>query len=154
MDVIDLRGIERLLTIIGAIAFAYFGYRLYILGFEKGQSKLTTESKFYKFALSGTGPGLMFMAFGGIILVTALFTGTAIQKKSLSHIKQTGTSSAISKIDSTSLSEEELWKAARETSSFKSYEQYLDKYPDGLYVDKARSKLQEMQYEKVQSHND
>ena len=81
MDPILLRGIERIIIITGAIFFAYLGYRLYRIGVEKGIEHLTAESKFVKFVLSGTGPGLFFMGFGGILLTIALFTGKASQSK-------------------------------------------------------------------------
>ena len=38
---------------------------------------LSAESKLYKIVFSGTGPGLFFMAFGAIILLTAIFAGKA-----------------------------------------------------------------------------
>lgn len=81
MDPLILRGLERIIVAIGAIVFAYFGYRLYLSGVEKGRTHLSAESKFYKFALSGTGPGLFFMALGGVVLVSALFTGGGVKTK-------------------------------------------------------------------------
>lgn len=80
MDPIYLRGIERILVVIGAIAFGYLGYRLYINGVNKGTNHLKAESSFYKFVFSGVGPGLFFMAFGGIVLITSLLTGLATSK--------------------------------------------------------------------------
>jgi hypothetical protein len=77
MDPIVWRGLERLIVVTGAITFAYLGYRLFLAGIDKGPSKIEAETRFYKFAFSGVGPGLSFMAFGAIILVTALFTGGA-----------------------------------------------------------------------------
>lgn len=81
MDWILMRSIERIAIVIGAIFIAYLGYRLYALGVEKGHSNLTAESRFYKFIFSGSGPGLFFMAFGSIVLVTALFTGVSEERK-------------------------------------------------------------------------
>ena len=76
-DPIVLRGIERIFVVVGGIIFGYFGYRLFIFGVDKGDAKISAKSYFYKIVFSGTGPGLFFMAFGAIILVTALFTGGA-----------------------------------------------------------------------------
>ncbi|KJV05198.1 hypothetical protein [Methylocucumis oryzae] len=73
MDIMVLRGLERIIVDMGGILFAYLGYKLYIAGVEKGRNHLTAESKFYRFVFSGIGPGLFFMAFGGLVLVTALF---------------------------------------------------------------------------------
>ena len=77
MDAVTFRGIERLVIVVGAIIFAYLGYKLFLAGIDKGPGKLEAETKFYKFVFSGVGPGVFFMAFGGIVLVTALFTGGA-----------------------------------------------------------------------------
>jgi len=81
MDPILLREIERIIIIAGAVFFAYLGYRLYRIGVERGIEHITAESKFVKFVLSGAGPGLFFMGFGGILLTTALFTSNASQSK-------------------------------------------------------------------------
>ena len=81
MDPILLRGLERIIIIAGAIIFAYLGYRLYRVGVEKAIEHLTEESKFSMLFLSGTGPGLFFMVFGGIVLTIALFTGKTSQSK-------------------------------------------------------------------------
>ena len=66
------RGIERLLIVLGAVFFGYLDYRLYILGFTKGDVKVDVKSPVVRFVISGTGPGLLFMVFGGSVLITAL----------------------------------------------------------------------------------
>jgi len=76
-DPIVWRGLERIVIIAGAIAFGYFGYKLYELGIGKGKSSLEVESSFLKFVMSGTGPGLVFLAFGTTILVGGMFSGGA-----------------------------------------------------------------------------
>jgi hypothetical protein len=70
------RGVERIIINLGAILMTYLGYKLFIFGIEKGYAELTAETKFYKIVFSGTGPGLFFMAFGAIVLITALLTRT------------------------------------------------------------------------------
>lgn len=77
MDAVTFRGLERLIIVFGAIVFAYLGYRLFLVGIDKGPGMLEAQTRFYKFVFSGVGPGLFFMAFGAIVLVTALFTGGA-----------------------------------------------------------------------------
>lgn len=77
MDAVTFRGLERLIIVLGAIVFAYLGYRLFLAGIDKGPGKLEAQTRFYKFVFSGVGPGLFFMAFGAMVLVTALFTGGA-----------------------------------------------------------------------------
>lgn len=77
MDPILLRGIERIVIALGAVCFAYLGYRLYQAGVTRGKTQATVHSPLLKFALSGTGPGLFFMAFGAAVLVSGLATGGA-----------------------------------------------------------------------------
>ncbi|HOY08656.1 MAG TPA: hypothetical protein PLB05_01105 [Candidatus Omnitrophota bacterium] len=83
MDAITFRGIERLLIIIGAVVYGYLGYRLYIKGITTGEDNLKFGSKVVKIILSGTSPGLFFMAFGAIVLITSVVTGGASIKEDL-----------------------------------------------------------------------
>ncbi len=73
-DPVFFRGIERWLIALGGIMLCVLGYKLFIHGLKKGRGKLITESKLLKVTLSGSGPGLFFMAFGSIILITAILT--------------------------------------------------------------------------------
>lgn len=75
MEVFFYRGVERLIICLGGIFFGYLGYKLFLAGLTAGDSKLNVESKTMKIILSGTGPGLFFMAFGAIILLTAILKG-------------------------------------------------------------------------------
>jgi len=77
MDPIVWRGIERLVISVGSIIIAYLGYRLYLHGVKSGKNTVEVESPLLKFALSGTGPGLFFMAFGACVLSISLYTGGA-----------------------------------------------------------------------------
>ena len=70
--------IERCVIAIGGIIIVYLGYRLYLFGAKTGRGELSAKLKFADFLLKGSGPGLFFMAFGSIILITALFTGKVI----------------------------------------------------------------------------
>lgn len=75
------RGIERWMIILGGLIFAYLGYKLFLYGVDKGHGKLETENQFFKLTFSGSGPGLFFMAFGALILVSGVYsTGTTTQK--------------------------------------------------------------------------
>ncbi|TGM10265.1 hypothetical protein EHQ81_19345 [Leptospira selangorensis] len=75
MDPIVFRGIERLIIAFGGIFFGYLGYRLFIHGITTKKSDLKFESAGMNIVFSGTGPGLFFMIFGGIILITSLYSG-------------------------------------------------------------------------------
>jgi hypothetical protein len=77
------RGVERLGIIVGAIFFGWLGFQLYKLGLSSGASKLDVKSPLIRFAMSGTGPGLLFMAFGALVLIFSLATGGAhLERKS------------------------------------------------------------------------
>ena len=65
---------ERILSVLTAGFFGYLGFRLYVLGVTKGPSKLQAKSQWGEFVMSGTGPGIVFMAFGGAVLIYALAT--------------------------------------------------------------------------------
>jgi hypothetical protein len=74
-DPIVWRGMERLMIAVGAIVFGYFGYKLYELGMTKGKTDIGIRSSFFQFAVSGTGPGLVFLTFGATVLVAGIFSG-------------------------------------------------------------------------------
>jgi hypothetical protein len=70
---IAIRGVERCIIAIGAIFTIYLGYKLFVRGI--GTGKLAAKMKFIDIVLSGSGPGLFFMAFGAIILLVGEFSG-------------------------------------------------------------------------------
>jgi len=70
------------LAIVSATIFAYLGYTLFLHGVNL-QSQATMNAKLplhIGFDLSGTGPGLFFMAFGAMIILVALAT-VRLQKR-------------------------------------------------------------------------
>src|SRR6185436_6967337 len=80
-DPIIWRGIERIAIVLGALFFAHLGFQLYKIGQNTGPAKLDLKSPVIRFALSGVGPGLMFMAFGAVVLVFApRFSATATKR--------------------------------------------------------------------------
>ena len=72
---IVLRVAERIVIYGCAIFTIYLGYSLYRRGISKGRGDLQAKTGLGQIILSGTGPGLFFMAFGAIILLVGLFTG-------------------------------------------------------------------------------
>ncbi len=66
------RGIERIAIVLGGIICTFLGFRLYMHGIKAGRSELNFQSALMRFAVSGYGPGLMFMALGTIVLVMAV----------------------------------------------------------------------------------
>lgn len=76
-EAILFRGVERLLIVLTAAFFGYLGYRLFCLGRTDAPAKMTFKSKFAQLTFSGTGSGLIFMAFGAIVLLYALIFGGA-----------------------------------------------------------------------------
>ncbi len=64
------------LAIAAATIFGYWGYRLYVTGVSL-QSAANLKASLplsIKFDLSGTGPGILFMAFGAMVIMVALLT--------------------------------------------------------------------------------
>ena len=87
MDAYDYRGIERLVVAGGAIFLIYLGYRLYVKGLSSGAVKGSADTTFMKFAVSGTGPGILFMCFGALVLALGLLTGGGETTKDLALLK-------------------------------------------------------------------
>ena len=88
---IFLRGLERIVVVLGAIFFGYLGYRLFLYGVDKGESRFATESRWFKVVFSGTGPGLLFMAFGATVLLMSLFSGPAEKQQEIRSTDATNT---------------------------------------------------------------
>ena len=83
------RGIERWMIVVGGLIFGYLGYKLFLYGVDQGHGKLEAENQFIKLTFSGSGPGLFFMAFGALILVSSVnSTGTITSKTLLSSQTQ------------------------------------------------------------------
>ncbi|MFT6735190.1 MAG: hypothetical protein ACJAS9_003393 [Polaribacter sp.] len=100
MDIIDpilFRGTERIIVVLGAIIFAYMGYKLFLFGVNQGRGKLEVKSEVFKVIFSGSGPGLFFMAFGGVILVFSLTFGGATNS-SVTALEKKGIISSISEL--------------------------------------------------------
>ncbi|TGL58718.1 hypothetical protein [Leptospira sarikeiensis] len=96
MDPIAYRGIERLLIAFGGILFGYLGYRLFLKGITTTKSDLKFESASLNIIFSGTGPGLFFMIFGAIILITSLYSGgVSVSEKTSLDEKNTETTATI-----------------------------------------------------------
>lgn len=80
MDLLALRTIERIVVEVCAVFVIYLGYRLYVRGLDKGDYKVASSSRLLSVAVSGTGPGLAFMAMGAMILVAGIcIRGTALE---------------------------------------------------------------------------
>jgi hypothetical protein len=100
VDIIDpilFRGTERIIVVLGAIIFAYMGYKLFLFGVNQGRGKLEVKSEVFKVIFSGSGPGLFFMAFGGVILVFSLTFGGATNS-SVTALEKKGIISSISEL--------------------------------------------------------
>lgn len=87
MDPILLRGLERIFITVGAVIFAYLGYRLFLKGKDSGPGTLEVKSDLLKVVVSGQGPGLFFMAFGAVVLMFSILSGGAKVSESGSELK-------------------------------------------------------------------
>lgn len=77
---IMLRGGEKMAIVCIAAFISYLGYRLFVKGVESQETKLEGEVSEFKLSLSGTGPGMFFMAFGAIILTFSISTKLNIKE--------------------------------------------------------------------------
>jgi TonB family protein len=73
-DAIFLKGVQLILIILAGLIFLVIGYKLFHYGIDKGRSKLRNQSETYKIIFSGSGPGLFFMVFGGLVLLFAIIS--------------------------------------------------------------------------------
>lgn len=100
-DVAFLRGVQLILIILAGVIFVILGYKLFLYGVNKGRGKLRAKSEIYKLIFSGSGPGLFFMIFGGLIVIYSVYSVGVSSK--LSDLKnefpgiseQSSTSSAV-----------------------------------------------------------
>lgn len=72
----EFQGVATL-AVLGGIFCIYLGYKLFEKGKEKGKGSLRASSKFLTIVFSGVGPGLFFMAFGALILLTGVIASFA-----------------------------------------------------------------------------
>lgn len=77
------RGIERWMIVLGGLIFGYLGYKLFLYGVDQGHGKLKAENQFFKLTFSGSGPGLFFMSFGALILVSSVYSTGKVTGKTL-----------------------------------------------------------------------
>ena len=99
MDVfgfVFFRGIERWMVVIGGLIFGYLGYKLFLYGVNEGHGKLDAENQLFKVTFSGSGPGLFFMAFGALILVSSVYSTGTVTHNSLLGATGKGTVAAAS----------------------------------------------------------
>jgi hypothetical protein len=64
-------GVAALATL-GGIFCIFLGYKLFTKGIDKHKGELKAKVKFVDIVFTGVGPGLFFMAFGAIVLITAI----------------------------------------------------------------------------------
>lgn len=95
MDIVIVRGFERIIIDAGAIFIAYLGYRLYLNGAIDGKNTLKTNFGDVSLILTGIGPGIFFMAFGSLVLVAALYFGGAESTSNKSQSSSTGNTSEV-----------------------------------------------------------
>lgn len=73
-NVMFLRGVQLILIILAGITFVIVGYKLFLYGIDTGRSKLRRKSEGFKLLFSGSGPGLLFMVIGGLIVLYSILS--------------------------------------------------------------------------------
>ncbi|HYV91807.1 MAG TPA: caspase family protein [Chitinophagales bacterium] len=94
---------------------------------------------------------------GGYNLYISHYRSGKFQEQARSKLEQLIGDSPVSKTDA----EEEVWKATLSDNSVESFNNYIEKYPNGKFVDKAQFKLNEIEvnlndeneWKKVQEQN-
>jgi outer membrane protein assembly factor BamD (BamD/ComL family) len=49
--------------------------------------------------------------------------------------------------------EEKSWEQVEKLDSIAAYRQFIEKYPDGIYADKAQLKIEELDFKKAETRN-
>lgn len=127
MDIFWMRGLERILVVVGAIIFGYLGYRLYVLGISGTQSKVNFNSQLMKFAASGTGPGLLFMIFGAVVLVFSLALGGTREIVSTERVEKSTESHSNAAVSSSGSSKDVIERKTVEKMQKKSADRTMKK---------------------------
>ena len=73
-NVMFLRGVQLILIILAGITFVIVGYKLFLYGIDTGRSKLRRKSEVFKLLFSGSGPGLLFMVIGGLVVLYSILS--------------------------------------------------------------------------------
>ena len=92
-----LAALERILIVFAAGFFAYLGFQLYVLGLSKGPSKFHAKGPWGEFVMSGARPGILFMAFGGVVLVYSLAT-SGIRSKVVEQVEAASAAASEAKL--------------------------------------------------------
>ena len=79
-----VRCVERLTIVFTAAFIVYLGYRLYAIGVMHGDVEFTLR----QLALKGTGPGVLFMVVGAVLLWRSLSTPIRISIQEGDHTRQ------------------------------------------------------------------
>ena len=78
-----LTGVQLILIISAGIIFVILGYKLYLYGVDRGQGKLRSKSESYKLIFSGSGPGLLFMFLGGLIVIFSIYSFAIVLERGI-----------------------------------------------------------------------
>ena len=78
MDAVDWRGLQQVLIVVLAGLTTFLGYRLYGQGLTAGDVRADVKSGVWGFTIIGTGPGLLFMVLGSIVMFMGVHRGDAV----------------------------------------------------------------------------
>jgi hypothetical protein len=73
-SILFLRSLQLIFIILAGIICVIVGYKLFLYGVDKGRSKLRFKSEIYRLLFSGSGPGLIFMVLGGLIVIYSIYS--------------------------------------------------------------------------------
>lgn len=93
-DPVFILGVERLVAILVGAFVTYLGFKLFSLRVSTCKTTVSGEGSFGKWFLSGTAPGIFFMAAGVAVIVASVMCGSAEADETVGPVAAPHTNSA------------------------------------------------------------
>lgn len=93
-DPVFILGVERLVGILVGAFVVHLGFKLFFLRVSTSKTTVSGEGSFGKWFLSGTAPGIFFMAAGVAVIVASVLSGSAEADETVGPVTTPHTNSA------------------------------------------------------------
>jgi hypothetical protein len=93
-DPVFILGVERLVAILVGAFVVHLGFKLFFLRVSTSKTTVSGEGSFGKWFLSGTAPGIFFMAAGVAVIVASVVCGSAEADETVGPVAAPHTNSA------------------------------------------------------------
>jgi hypothetical protein len=84
-DPVFILGVQRLVAILVGAFVVHLGFKLFSLRVSTCKTTVSGEGSFGKWFLSGTAPGIFFMAAGVAVIVASVMCGSAEAEETAAH---------------------------------------------------------------------